>query len=357
MSTQHGYLVLADISGYTAYLVGSELDHAHEILSDLLETIVAKFETLLTISKLEGDAVFGYVAEQKLPRGETLLELIETTYVAFRDKANNMHRQTTCTCNACRGIPKLDLKFFVHHGDYIQQKVSTITELVGSDVNLVHRLMKNHLSETTGWKAYVMFSAASLQHIGSRPEGLHEQTETYEHLGDVPTLSFDLHSRYQQLVDARRVFLTPEEAYVTRIYNYTAPLVTVWEWFNDPFKRGQWMHSTIQPVLKIGGRSDVVGARNHCLHGKNEVVVEDVLDFRPFEYYTVSHTLKGTPATLLMTFRFTPAESGGTRVQIMFKGVLKTGPAFLNRVVMWLALQSVNKWMLEKIDELIAKAA
>ena len=34
-ATQHGYLLLADISGYTSFLVGTELDHAHEILIDL----------------------------------------------------------------------------------------------------------------------------------------------------------------------------------------------------------------------------------------------------------------------------------------------------------------------------------
>lgn len=38
--TQHGYLVLADISGDTAYLAGVELDHAHEILTHLLTAIV-----------------------------------------------------------------------------------------------------------------------------------------------------------------------------------------------------------------------------------------------------------------------------------------------------------------------------
>jgi len=37
--TQHGYLVLADISGFTSYLAGVELEHASGILSDLLETI------------------------------------------------------------------------------------------------------------------------------------------------------------------------------------------------------------------------------------------------------------------------------------------------------------------------------
>ena len=56
--TKQGFLVIADISGYTGYLAQVELEHAQEILTDLLECIVEKFKTVLTISKLEGDAVF-----------------------------------------------------------------------------------------------------------------------------------------------------------------------------------------------------------------------------------------------------------------------------------------------------------
>lgn len=36
--TEHGYLILADISGYTSYLAQVELEHAQEILTDLLAT-------------------------------------------------------------------------------------------------------------------------------------------------------------------------------------------------------------------------------------------------------------------------------------------------------------------------------
>ncbi len=46
---QHSYLVLADISGYTSFLTQTELDHSNEILTDLLETILKRFKTLLTI--------------------------------------------------------------------------------------------------------------------------------------------------------------------------------------------------------------------------------------------------------------------------------------------------------------------
>ena len=35
-----GCLLLADIAGYTSYLQGSELEHAKDVLTDLLETII-----------------------------------------------------------------------------------------------------------------------------------------------------------------------------------------------------------------------------------------------------------------------------------------------------------------------------
>ena len=95
-----GYLVLADISGYTSYLAGTELTHAQEILTDLLETIVGQLTPALSFSKLEGDAVFAYASDGALARGETLVELIENTYAAFRGRQEAMHRRTTCECSA-----------------------------------------------------------------------------------------------------------------------------------------------------------------------------------------------------------------------------------------------------------------
>ena len=356
--TQHGYLVLADISGYTSFVAGTELEHAQEILSELLELIVHRFRTLLTISKLEGDAVFAYTPESKVPRGETLLELIESTYVAFRDRRDAAHRRTTCECNACRAIPTLDLKFLTHHGDYFIQDVAGARELVGSDVNLIHRLLKNHVAEATGWRAYALFTEAGLAHMGVRPEGLYEQPEAYEHLGQVKTHSLNLHGRYVEIVEARRVFLAPEEAHAIIQLDFAASPSVMWEWFNDPRKRGQWMHSEIVSVSRVGGRSGP-GARNHCVHGKNEVVVEDVLDMRPFDYFTVAHTPRGTPATLLMTYHFTPAPEGGTHLQITFRGQVKSMPDFVGRWVCKYALEVNVKrlWAFDQIDPLIVRSS
>ena len=48
--TQHGYLILADISGYSAFIAESELEHAHDILSELLELVLKHITTLFTFN-------------------------------------------------------------------------------------------------------------------------------------------------------------------------------------------------------------------------------------------------------------------------------------------------------------------
>jgi hypothetical protein len=183
--TQTGYLVLADISGYTSFVAQTEIEHADMALSFLLETIIEKLSNLLTISKLEGDAVFAYVEENKLQEGKSLLELIDTTYLAFRDQALALYDQATCPCRACRALPTLDLKFMVHHGDFILQQVAGIKDLLGTDVNLIHRLSKNHVAESTGWKGYALFTNPVLERLQTDKASFVQQSESYEHLGEV----------------------------------------------------------------------------------------------------------------------------------------------------------------------------
>ncbi len=197
--TQTGYLVLADISGYTSFVAQTEIEHADVALSLLLEAIVQNLSILLTISKLEGDAVFAYVEQSKLHEGKSLLELIDNTYLTFRDQAEALYSRSTCACRACQAIPTLDLKFMVHHGDFIVQQVAGIKDLLGTDVNLIHRLAKNHVSESMGWKGYAIFTNQGLERMQADKASFVQQTESYEHLGDVETYIMDMHVRYAEM--------------------------------------------------------------------------------------------------------------------------------------------------------------
>jgi len=328
---QHGYLVLADISGYTSYLAGVELDHAQGVLSDLLENIVASFKTLLTISKLEGDAVFGYVPEAQVTRGETLIEFVEAAYVAFRERLDTVRRATTCTCNACRAIPTLDLKFITHHGDYMLQNIAGIHELVGSDVNLVHRLLKNHVGEKTGWRAYALFTGQSLEHlvVPCDPRDLHPQTETYEHLGDVQTYSLNLRKRYDEISAARHIVVTDAEADIILEHDYPVSPAVLWDFMNDPARRDLWMPGRHWSAGERPGGRTGPGAQNHCAHGKNQSVTEVILDWKPFQYVTAKQLISGDQH-FIMTNVLTPTPDGrGTHVHTTVAGHLGKLPRWL----------------------------
>lgn len=319
--TQHGYLLLADISGYTSFVAKSELEHAHDILSELLELILKRLTTIFTLSKLEGDAIFSYAPESKLDRGETLLELIESTYAAFKDQQEAIRRRTTCMCNACRNIPSLDLKFIAHHGDYIFQTIAGHHEMVGTDVNLIHRLLKNHIADNTGWRGYALLSEQALAHIGLKPEGWQASIETYD-LGEVKIFVANLADRYKALLDERHVFIDRSEADLIYEFDYPAPPLIVWDWLNDPHKRLKWEYADrhMFSIFMPKGRT-AVGAVNHCLHGDNVAMVETVLAWRPFDYFTVTQEVP--PAVITVTSQLIPSDTG-THLVITTHWHLKT---------------------------------
>lgn len=355
MSTtaQHGYLVIADISGYTSFVAKTELEHSHEILSELLELLVHCFQPAMTISKLEGDAVFAYAVKDVFAQGSTLVDFVESMYVAFRDKQLSMKRATTCTCNACRNIPTLDLKFFLHCGDFIQQKVANIKELVGSDVNLIHRLTKNHVTEATGWRAYMMFTEQCLTDLQVTLTDVHLQSEEYEHLGEIKTFNVNLHERYRDLIEQRRIFVEEKDADFILDVDFPTPPAVTWDWIHDPDRRNQWNggHVTWLRVERPNGRAGV-GAVNHCAHGKG-VSIEIIVDWHPFEYST-AESFENGKKTFTESFQFEPLPNGGTRVHDRMIAHMPL-PRFVRRAALKFVL--INQHHFDRAIQLAARLA
>lgn len=306
---QHGYLVLADLSGYTPFMAESELDHAQGILRNVFSVLLGQMTPTLSLAEIEGDAVFAFVPSERLTRGELLLEVIEATYVAFRQGQRTMSHNATCPCNACRLIGELGLKFVVHYGPFVLSQVAGREKPVGSSVNLVHRLLKNDVRETTGWRGYALFTEESLAEMGVGPAGMHASEETYEHLGTVRLRSLDLDARYRAYTSERRVYLAEEEADFTLVRRFAAPPASVWDWLNDPDKRNRWMEGSAWAALdRPYGRTGPV-ATNHCTNSR---FIEHILDWQPFHYYTVRYA-RGR-MSFLITGELTP-DGAGTRVR------------------------------------------
>ncbi len=213
MATESACLLIADISGYTGYLAGVELDHAQDILADLVGTIVSALRPGFRLAKLEGDAAFTYAVTDRID-GSLLLDTIERCYFGFRRRRRDMRQGTTCTCNACVRIPELNLKFVVHHGTILRQRVAGHEELLGADVIVTHRLLKNEVVATMGVEAYALFSqpCVDAMDVDVAALGMQAASETYEHIGSVPIWVHDLERRWQDEEARTRVFVEPRAA-------------------------------------------------------------------------------------------------------------------------------------------------
>jgi hypothetical protein len=307
--------LIADISGYTGYLAGVELDHAQDILADLVGTVVTSLRPNFRLAKLEGDAAFMYMTAEQVD-GSMLLDTIERCYFGFRRRRRDVSQATSCECDACVRIPDLDLKFVVHHGSAIQHSVAGRKELLGSDVILVHRLLKNDVVEKVGISAYALISQRCIGASDIDPValGMRRHTEAYDHIGEVPVWVHDLEGRWRDEEARARVFVSPEEAFVTVKVETEVPPQVAWQFLTKPGQRMTWQPWVTEVTVKgaTGGRRGP-GSANHCMHGK-DAVIEEILDWRPYDYVT-DRTILATPdgpLRVLHTIELEPTTSGTT---------------------------------------------
>jgi uncharacterized protein YndB with AHSA1/START domain len=312
-------LVIADISGYTGFLAGAELDHAQDILADLMSTVVSAFRPSFRLAKLEGDAAFVFAIMESVD-GPLLQDTIERCYFAFRRRLRDVGQASSCECNACVLVPKLDLKVVAHHGRVVQQRIATSAELVGSDVVVVHRLLKNHVEDATGFAAYALYSAACVAAMDLRKPaaaGLVEHREVFEGVGEVVGWVRDLQAAWDE--ELRRASLVVQPKDTVRAYDVTieaAPPV-VWEWATSPARRPRWQLG-VEAVLQQGGPAGRrgTGTVNHCIHGK-DMVVEEVLDWQPYDHVTYRSLLPiPNVPRFVNSFVFDDLGDGRTRVEV-----------------------------------------
>jgi hypothetical protein len=189
--TAHGFLVLADISGFTAFVTGTELEHGPPIIAALLEAVIRHIAPPLEIRELEGDAVFALGLDGTLAPPATLLDVLRAGLAGFRTRQRELQADDTCACRACRSIERLSLKMICHYGTFLEQPVGGRTQAAGRDVILAHRLLKNRVERKAD---YVLLTRAALEsmHVDPVGAGLHAHTERYEHFGEVECFVGDL---------------------------------------------------------------------------------------------------------------------------------------------------------------------
>ena len=89
--------------------------------------------------------------------------------------------------------------------------------MVGSDVNLIHRLLKNSIVEDTGFRAYVVYTSAAVDALGlaDMTSAMTPHQESYDHLGAVDLFVQDVHPVWETRGAETDVDIAPGEVLVT----------------------------------------------------------------------------------------------------------------------------------------------
>jgi len=323
VATETGYIAMADISGYTSFVAATELEHSREILSELLEVTSRELEKHLVPVRLQGDAIIC------VSKDDEVVPCLESAFVAFHRRVRAMVVATTCPCQACQSVPTLTLKFVAHYGTYSNVEVRGTKDLVGADVNIAFRLLKNHVPS----HEYLLVTRPVLERL---PESSRERfvpiTETYD-LGTVDAFYRDLHDLRESSKRPTRAPVTKRDAHVRAETTVEAPPAALWQLMQDPraFER---ILSAPKVDIQRGARGTMQGAEYHCHHGKDAETIFEVVGMHEPNELTLYMYGRGPEA--FGTYHFDPQPDGRTHVEfdIQFGPDVK-GPKLLISRTMW----------------------
>jgi len=141
--------------------------------------------------EIEGDAAFLY-RRVDTSDGDTTVERTFQAAISMH-QAFHLERQyvatNLCPCDGCTQAANLKLKFVAHIGEVATQTIRQRRKLVGIDVILVHRLLKNPIE----LPEYVLMSEELYRTRGAPlPAPARELSQTLEGIGPVRAYFVDV---------------------------------------------------------------------------------------------------------------------------------------------------------------------
>ncbi len=195
--------------------------------------------------------------------------MTEACYFEFSNRLVNMARATTCRCDACAAIGSLGLKFVAHYGSYVIEREAGREDLAGPDVILIHRLLKNGISDGDGPQAYAFFTEACQQRFPAAFV-LPTHSEVYESFGETRGGVHDLEPVLDAMRSQRREYIRSADADFETIFDLPVPPAVAWQYYVDPIERQRWIcvkfsRDPDQVTPNAQGRQGP-GATAHCNH-------------------------------------------------------------------------------------------
>lgn len=236
-----GLVFIPDISGFTEFVNQIEIDHGRLIIKELLEIIIDANEAGLEISEIEGDAILFYRFGQQ-PTMQEIYRQVEKMFCAFHQSLKEYENRRYCQCKACLSAGKLTLKVVSHYGEFTTYDVRNFKKLIGRDVIVAHRLLKNDIDSHEYW--LVTDSLYSEKDAGALPSWL-EWTDSSKAIesGHVKFYYAALSPLKNQLspVPLYRPKLNAGDRVISVSHDYRINMITMFHAVGDAAVRHRWV--------------------------------------------------------------------------------------------------------------------
>lgn len=180
-------IFIPDMTGFTSYISKTDIKVSKKVIPALLEAIIDANELNLSMAEIQGDAVLFYrIGEPPTP--SELVAQSKQIFLVFSAKLEELSEELSKEIpDMPISLPEsLGIKIIAHYGKIGLAKIRGFVKLIGQDVIIAHRLLKN----STQADEYLLisekyasrFSQEDLERVFAFGELKHGQDE-YAHIG------------------------------------------------------------------------------------------------------------------------------------------------------------------------------
>lgn len=182
------FFCVPDITGFTRFIATADINFTKEVIPALLRRLIDANILKMKVGEIEGDAIFFYKTG-RLPAVSRVAEQCKVIYKTFSDFIQSIANTDPDNFEKYLANSQLGLKIIIHYGNISVANIKGRTKLLGPDVIIAHKLLKNNIEEYN----YVLLTDKYLAKIKDKTklrewfhwEELRTGSELYEYIGEV----------------------------------------------------------------------------------------------------------------------------------------------------------------------------
>jgi len=199
---------------------------------------------------------------------------VKLLHERFCERVIDIAMASSCECGACSRTNQLAMKFVAHAGEFEFQDIGGRKELIGADVVVAHRLLKNSVPLVE----YLLLTEGCGGEVDDTELPAAEGRDEYEAVGSVGYAYLDLSPLREAMEERNRIFVEPEESRMALSLEIEAAPEVVWAALTEKERRLMWQGH--KDIVELPAGRGKVGTVHRCIrpNGGQEVHMTVAVD-------------------------------------------------------------------------------